>query len=118
MSEFVSKNLSEKGESVLIGRGELKREVMEGKPIYLCMPKLLCLNDVDVGTPQGLEELLASFEDVFLKELPDGLPPLRGIKHQIDFIPGAQLPNRPAYRSTPQETQEIQRQVDDLLAKG
>ncbi|XP_072073865.1 uncharacterized protein [Arachis hypogaea] len=40
------------------------------------------------------------------------------IEHQIDFIPGASIPNRPAYRSNPEETKELQRQVEELLAKG
>jgi hypothetical protein len=47
-----------------------------------------------------------------------GLPPIRGIEHQIDFIPGAVIPNRPAYRSNLEETKELQRQVKDLLSKG
>ncbi|PKI70274.1 hypothetical protein CRG98_009351 [Punica granatum] len=47
-----------------------------------------------------------------------GLPPVRGIEHQIDFVPGAAIPNRPAYRSNPDETKELQRQVDELLVKG
>ncbi|XP_027357484.1 uncharacterized protein LOC113866886 [Abrus precatorius] len=55
------------------------------------------------------------FGDVFPTSVPSGLPPLRGIEHQIDLIPGASLPNRPAYRSNPQETKEIQRQVDELI---
>nr|KYP60030.1 Transposon Ty3-I Gag-Pol polyprotein [Cajanus cajan] len=46
-----------------------------------------------------------------------GLPPFRGIEHQIDFVPGASLPNRPAYRTNPQETKEIEKQVQDLLDK-
>ncbi|XP_057443382.1 uncharacterized protein LOC130735376 [Lotus japonicus] len=58
------------------------------------------------------------YEDVFPTSVPSGLPPLRGIEHQIDLIPGASLPNRPAYRSNPQETTEIQRQVEELLNKG
>ncbi|XP_074570603.1 uncharacterized protein LOC141827283 [Curcuma longa] len=58
------------------------------------------------------------FEDVFPKEVPHGLPPIRGIEHQMDLIPGASLPNRPAYRSNPQETKEIQNQVEELLQKG
>ena len=33
-------------------------------------------------------------------------------------MPGSILPNKPAYRMNPQETQEIQRQVDELLSKG
>ncbi|KAK1682138.1 hypothetical protein QYE76_042986 [Lolium multiflorum] len=58
------------------------------------------------------------FQDVFPDELPHGLPPLRGIEHRIDLIPGAPLPNRAAYRTNPKDTKEIQRQIQDLLAKG
>ncbi|XP_052193846.1 uncharacterized protein LOC127802180 [Diospyros lotus] len=58
------------------------------------------------------------FEDVFLEDIPPGLPPIRGIEHQIDFIPGATIPNRPAYRSNPEETKELQRQVQELMEKG
>jgi hypothetical protein len=55
---------------------------------------------------------------VFPDDTPSGLPPLRGIEHQIDFVPGASIPNRPAYRSNPEETKELQRQVDELMEKG
>ncbi|KAH9657950.1 hypothetical protein KPL70_023287 [Citrus sinensis] len=58
------------------------------------------------------------FDDVFPNEVPNGLPPIRGIEHQIDLVPGATIPNRPAYRSNPEETKELQRQVEELLAKG
>ncbi|XP_037497167.1 uncharacterized protein LOC119371324 [Jatropha curcas] len=58
------------------------------------------------------------FDDVFPSELPSGLPPLRGIEHQIDFISGSTIPNRPAYRSNPMETKELQRQVDELNLMG
>jgi len=33
-------------------------------------------------------------------------------------MPGASLPNRPAYRTNPTETKEIQQQVEKLIAKG
>ncbi|PKI46712.1 hypothetical protein CRG98_032896 [Punica granatum] len=49
------------------------------------------------------------FGDVFPTELPNRLPPIRGIEHQIDFVPGAAITNRPAYRSNPEETKELQR---------
>ncbi|GKV11125.1 hypothetical protein SLEP1_g22406 [Rubroshorea leprosula] len=58
------------------------------------------------------------FKDVFPNDVPNGLPPVRGIEHQIDFIPGATIPNRPAYRSNPNETKELQRQVEELMKKG
>ena len=61
---------------------------------------------------------LQEFQDVFPDDLPSGLPPIRGIEHQIDLIPGSVIPNRPAYRANPEETKELQRQVEELLDKG
>ncbi|KAK1681386.1 hypothetical protein QYE76_042234 [Lolium multiflorum] len=53
---------------------------------------------------------MTEFSDVFPEEVPAGLPPLRGIEHQIDLIPDASLPNRAPYRTNPEETKEIQKQ--------
>ena len=70
--------------------------------------------------PELLNELidvLQKFSDVSLNENPKGLPPVRSTKHQIDFVPGASLPNHPAYRTNPVETKELQRQIGELLEK-
>jgi len=61
---------------------------------------------------------LQEFQDVFPDKLPPGLPPLRGIEHRIDLIPGAPLPNRAAYHTNPEDTKEINRQIHDLMLKG
>ncbi|KAK1646462.1 hypothetical protein QYE76_064267 [Lolium multiflorum] len=53
---------------------------------------------------------MTEFSDVFLEEVPAGLPSLHGIEHQTDLIPGASLPNRAPYRTNPEETKEIQKQ--------
>ncbi|XP_052478596.1 uncharacterized protein LOC128034054 [Gossypium raimondii] len=58
------------------------------------------------------------FGDIFPEEAPNGLPPIRGIEHQIDFVPGAAIPNGPAYRSNPEETKELEKQVAELMEKG
>ncbi|XP_012487911.1 uncharacterized protein LOC105801125 [Gossypium raimondii] len=65
-----------------------------------------------------VESCTMEFQDVFPDEVPSGLPPLRGIEHQIDFVPGAVIPNRPVYRTNPEETKELQRQVNELMEKG
>ncbi|RDX96723.1 hypothetical protein CR513_20594, partial [Mucuna pruriens] len=68
--------------------------------------------------PTFVISLLQDFQDVFSNEVPSGLPPIRGIEHYIDLILRAALPNKPSYRSNPNETKEIQKQVNDLLSKG
>jgi hypothetical protein len=55
---------------------------------------------------------------VFPNEVPPGLPPKRGIEHQIDLVFGASLPNHAAYHTNPEETKEIQQQVEELIKKG
>ena len=54
----------------------------------------------------------------FPEKVPHGLPPIRGIEYQIDFVLCSSIPNRPAYRSNLEETKELQRQVEELLEKG
>ncbi|XP_024015858.1 uncharacterized protein LOC112089114 [Eutrema salsugineum] len=68
--------------------------------------------------PSKIWFLLQKFKVVCPEENPQGLPPIRGIVHQIDFIPGASLPNKPVYRTNPLETKELQQQVNELMEKS
>ncbi|XP_052486318.1 uncharacterized protein LOC128041056 [Gossypium raimondii] len=70
---------------------------------------LLNTNELDPNLPSSIVSLLQEFEDMFPEDIPNGLPLIRGIEHQIDFIPGASIPNRPAYRTNPEETKELQK---------
>jgi hypothetical protein len=90
-------------------------------PCYalVCSSMLVSLDDAPpLDIPPAVSNLLQKYADVFPTDLPPGLPPLRGIEHQIDLIPSAQLPNRAPYRTNPDEMKEIQRQVQALLDKG
>jgi hypothetical protein len=99
---------------------EVKKAFLTDQPMIFLVYKesYLNLDETNQYLPSLAVSLLQEFEDVFLEEMPSGLPPIRGIEHQVDFIPGAVIPNRPAYRSNPEETKELQRQVEDLLSKG
>uniref|UniRef100_A0A151UI19 Transposon Ty3-I Gag-Pol polyprotein n=1 Tax=Cajanus cajan TaxID=3821 RepID=A0A151UI19_CAJCA len=101
-------------------KNDIKKTLLIEQPLYLLYFKetLAATSHELEYLPQEVQKLLKEFDDLFPQEVPSGLPPLRGIEHQIDLISGASLPNRPAYRTNPQETKEIKSQVDDLLKKG
>ena len=85
--------------------------------VLLYKEAFLKTNEFDPTLPSSITSLLQEYEDVFPEETPHGLPPIRGIEHHIDFVPSAAIPNRPAYRSNPEETKELQRQVNELMEK-
>ena len=99
---------------------EIRSAFYTNQPMFVLLYKEACFgtNKIDESLPSGVVSLLQEFEDVFPNDVPSGLPPIRGIEHQIDFVPGSTIPNRPAYRSNPEETKELQRQVEELLDKG
>ena len=63
-----------------------------------------------------LKHLLGKFKRVF-KDLPNGLPPDRGVHHTIDLTE-KKTPFKHPYRLSPKELEEAKKQIADLLAKG
>ena len=90
---------------------DVKNSFYTNQPIFVLLYKEVCFNtnELDESLPSVVVSLLQEYEDVFPNDVPSGLPPIRGIEHQIDFVPGATIPNRPVYRSNPDETKELQR---------
>jgi hypothetical protein len=54
--------------------------------VLVCRQVLFSLEDITTPLPQAITNILQEFKDVFPTEIPPGLPPLRGIEHQIDLI--------------------------------
>ena len=65
--------------------------------------------------PAEVAHLLEEFPDIVSDNVPDGLPPVCKISHQLDLILGASLPNKEAHRITLAESEELNRQVNELL---
>ncbi|XP_051150168.1 uncharacterized protein LOC127264709 [Andrographis paniculata] len=111
---------------ILLSLKELNKEIRqnsnqdEGSYFYILLLKDILVIDFDsfAHLSPPFVDLLKEFEDVFPNDIPPGLPSLQGIKHRIDFVPGASVPNRPAYKCNPKESEEIRRQVQGLLDKG
>jgi hypothetical protein len=67
---------------------------------------------------EEIQELLENFVDIVVDDLPCSLPPFRSIRHHIEIIQGASLPNKEAYRLMLQENEEVKKQVQGLMDKG
>jgi hypothetical protein len=72
-------------------------------------PRIVLTNTRVDDLPEEIQQLLGEFVDIIVDELPHSLPPMRSVSHHIDLIPGASLPNKAAYRLTPQENEEVKR---------
>ena len=56
---------------------------------FVCKEVFFSFEDVPSSLPPAVTNILQEFTDVFPQDAPPGLPPIRGIEHQIDLIPGA-----------------------------
>ncbi|XP_021764110.1 uncharacterized protein LOC110728769 [Chenopodium quinoa] len=105
-------------ENLLIGENEMEKEINQGHIGFICLLRETKESERENPIHPLVKEVLVEYHDVFPDDLPPGLPPIRGIEHQIDLIPRSQLPNRPAYRCTRDEAGELQRQVGELIERG
>lgn len=70
---------------------------------------------------QEAESIVQEFADVFPDDLPSvqKLPTVRrAIDHRIELVPGSAPPNRPMFRMSPKEIDEVKKQLTELLDKG
>ena len=89
----------------------------KGIPTYAILVK------EEVDTQGGLDDhgevkkLMTEFQDVFPKELPRGVPDDRGMPFKIDLVGGATPTSRPIYRLAPNELEELQKTLSELMDK-
>jgi hypothetical protein len=98
-----------KGHCLLATKSDVNELIASPSVAYalVCKNVLISIEDMQHSLPPTIANILQEYSDVFPSEIPAGLPPIRGIEHQIDLIPGASLPNRAPYRTNPEETKEI-----------
>ena len=100
-----------------------KQQIMkETGPIRKAPPvaetrKRMC-NEAPADIRTELHDLLKEYADLFPEKLPKGRPPQREVEFEIKMEEGATPPSKPPYRLSPKEHEELQAQIDDLLAQG
>eukprot|EP00253_Pinus_taeda_P004319 PITA_04319 len=106
--------------ALLLGGKEFIKQIEDSEINFAVIrrPRTVVLHTQVSDLPEEVQRLLQDFGDIVVDDLLDELPPRRGISHCIDFIPGASLPNKAAYRMSPKDHEEIRKQVQELLDKG
>ena len=109
-----------KKESFYAKKSDVKAAFLARQSMILLLYKEthFSTNELNPSLPSVVQTLLQDYEDVFPNDLPDGLPPLRGIKHQIDFISSATIPNQPAYRSNPEGRRNFKGKLKSFMKNG
>ena len=87
---------------MLLGKEYLQQiEKEELNYAVVCKPRAVTMKTNMTDLHEEIQEMLSEFSNIVVDDLPNELPPRRDISHQIDFILGASLPNKVAYRLTP-----------------
>lgn len=69
----------------------------------------------DQKVAEEVKPILDKYKEIIADGIPRSLPPMREISHCIDLIPGSTLPNKATYKITPQQNEEMARQIEELL---
>ena len=99
--------------TLLLGGKKFLQQLNEEKVSYAIVCKLVVVKKTNLSySPVEIHDNLSEVGDIIVDDLSNQLPPIRKISHHIDFIHGVSLPNKTAYRMTPQENEEIRKKVD------
>ncbi|MCO5604733.1 hypothetical protein L7F22_058903 [Adiantum nelumboides] len=120
-------NAQESGSTIpLVNDQAFDKPIKSSISVYMIFVKdsLNGVNETQVnesGMQEDLElsNLLNQFQDVFIDDIPRELPPKRGDDdHMTELIPRSSPPNKPPYRVSQAQQEEIMRQVNELVEKG
>lgn len=73
--------------------------------LVICKPKVILLHTEISDLPIEIKEMFHEFNDIIVDDFPSDFPLKRSNNHHIDLILGASLPNKVAYRMTPNENE-------------
>ncbi|RDY13235.1 hypothetical protein CR513_01878, partial [Mucuna pruriens] len=99
-------------ESLLVGPKEVRRVLLAKREPLFAFPTSMLLNaSLSLNyLPTSMQDFLEEYQDIFLKDVPHGLLPLKDLTLEVT------LPNRTAYRTKPKEAKVIKK-IGKLIEK-
>lgn len=113
----------------LLSALQLKRELRKGAVAFLAVlkettedPTIQAIDDLplpreDPEWAEKMRQMLKTYRSIFGK-LPKGVPPSRGVEHEIELEPGSKPPYLRVYHMSPLELAEVKRQLTELIEMG
>jgi hypothetical protein len=120
--EYIVRAHTKKMNLSLVNAGQMKRLVNASKNFVLLMikPKVNVEKETfegcDAKLKSDLYEVVNQYDEMFQK--PKGLPPKRGIQHEIRLQQDCPPPNIGMYKMSVMENVQIKKQIQELLGKG
>ncbi|MCO5546950.1 hypothetical protein L7F22_000389 [Adiantum nelumboides] len=118
----ITLHVNEKGHTIpLVSHDSFDKAIKSSISAYMIFVKdPLSSNDVSSNGSLKVDNDLHSFlnehAELFIDDIPSELPPKRGDDdHRIDLIPGSSPPNKPPYRVSHAQQEEIMSQVNELV---
>jgi hypothetical protein len=92
---------------LMVGGKQFLKQIEDSEMNYAVVrrTKTVLLHTEKSDLPEKFRRCCRNLADIVVDDLPDKLPPKRSISHHIDFIPGASLPNKAAYRMSPKDNE-------------
>jgi hypothetical protein len=106
---------------LLMSGKELLDEVKKDEEMHFVVvrkPRVILTNTSIDDLPEEIHEMLKNFADTVIDDLPCLFPPIRSIRHHIDLIPRASLPNKAVYKLRSRENEDVKKQVQKRMDKG
>ena len=116
---MVNLNGTQEAQPFILSAMQFKKNVKSNDQIFLCfIDSNSKISSSFAGVDKSISSVLENFQDVFPEDLPKGLPPKRAFDHKIVLEEGSTPVNKPIYRLSLTEQDEVRKQVTELLDKG
>jgi hypothetical protein len=120
--EYIVRAHTKKLNLSLVNVGQMKRLVNASKNFVFLMIKPKdnvekeAFQGCDANLKSDLYEVVNQYDDMFKES--KGLPPKRGIQHEIQLQQYCPLPNIGMYRMSVMKNVEIKKQIQEFIYKG